>query len=70
VDPDHPSTPSDGPDLTILTKVESELADVERALGRLDEGSYGTCHVCGAAISDERLAEQPAVSLCRQHATE
>jgi RNA polymerase-binding transcription factor DksA len=69
VDPDHPSTPADGPDLRILTKVESELADVERALGRLDEGSYGTCQVCGAAISDEQLAEQPAVPLCRQHAT-
>jgi RNA polymerase-binding transcription factor DksA len=42
-------------DLSILEQVEAELADVEHALRRLDEGTYGTCEVCGKVIPDERL---------------
>ncbi len=68
MDPEHPSTPSEGPDLTILTRVEGELEDVEQALDRLDDGSYGTCKVCGGPIDDERLAAAPAASLCAEHA--
>lgn len=70
MDPEHPSTPPPAervPDLSILASVEGELADVERALQRLDEGTYGTCQVCGAAIDDERLAAAPAAAHCRAH---
>src|SRR5919106_3137749 len=31
------------------------LDDVERALVKLEDGTYGTCDACGAAISAERL---------------
>src|SRR3982751_469531 len=34
-------------DLSILEQVEAELADVEHALRRLDDGSYGTCEFDG-----------------------
>ncbi|MGH9139090.1 MAG: TraR/DksA C4-type zinc finger protein [Acidimicrobiales bacterium] len=54
-------------DFSILEQVEAELADVERALRRLDNGSYGTCEACGVAIGDERLAEQPATRFCIEH---
>lgn len=57
------------PDLSHLAGVEAELADVERALQRLDEGTYGTCKVCGGAIDDERLAAEPATAFCAEHAT-
>lgn len=70
VDPEHPSTPDPAEraaDLTILAKVESELADVERSLARLDEGTYGTCQACGAVIDDERLAAEPATAFCAEH---
>lgn len=56
-------------DFSILEQVEAELADVERALRRLDEGSYGTCEACGASIGDERLAAQPAARFCVAHQT-
>jgi DnaK suppressor protein len=54
-------------DLTILTTVETELAEVERALARLDDGTYGTCQVCGAAIDEGRLSAAPATSVCEAH---
>jgi RNA polymerase-binding transcription factor DksA len=57
-------------DLSILEQVEAELADVERALQRLDDGTYGTCEVCGKTIPDERLEALPATRLCLEHQAE
>jgi len=57
-------------DLSILEQVEAELADVEHALRRLDEGTYGTCEVCGKTIPDERLEAMPAARLCLEHQAE
>jgi RNA polymerase-binding transcription factor DksA len=54
-------------EFSILEQVEAELADVDRALGRLAEGSYGTCEACGHAIGDERLAALPAARFCVDH---
>ena len=42
-------------DLGILAQIETELSDVEAALERLENGSYGTCEVCGRPIEDARL---------------
>jgi len=57
-------------DLSILELVEAELADVEHALRRLDDGSYGTCEVCGKVIPDERLEAIPTARLCLEHQAE
>jgi RNA polymerase-binding transcription factor DksA len=57
-------------DLSILEQVEAELADVEHALRRLDEGTYGTCEVCGKVIPEERLEAMPAARLCLEHQAE
>lgn len=51
-------------DLSILEEVEAELADVDHALRRLDEGSYGTCEACGEQIADARLEAMPATRFC------
>ncbi len=51
-------------DLSIIEKVESELADVEYALRRLDEGTYGQCEACGKPIDEARLDAMPAARLC------
>ncbi|MBI3648481.1 MAG: TraR/DksA family transcriptional regulator [Actinobacteria bacterium] len=40
------------------------LVDVERALAKLDEGTYGVCDVCGAEIPAERLEARPWSVLC------
>jgi RNA polymerase-binding transcription factor DksA len=56
-------------DLTILEPIEAELADVEHALRRLDEGSYGRCETCGCPISDDRLEATPSTRFCPDHQT-
>ena len=57
-------------DFSILEQVEAELADVERALRRLDDGTYGRCEACGNAISDDRLEAMPAARFCIAHQAE
>ncbi len=57
-------------DLSILEQVEAELADVEHAIRRLEEGTYGTCEACGRPIDPERLEALPATRLCRDHQLE
>jgi RNA polymerase-binding transcription factor DksA len=44
--------------------VEGVLDQVDGALTRLDDGSYGRCETCGAIIADERLAETPTATTC------
>ncbi|MGH9164096.1 MAG: TraR/DksA family transcriptional regulator [Acidimicrobiales bacterium] len=51
-------------DLSILERVEAELDDVEHALRRLDDGTYGTCEACGRPIADDRLEAMPAARFC------
>jgi DnaK suppressor protein len=51
-------------DLGVLLSVESELAQLQRALGRLDAGSYGRCEVCGKPIAEGRLEAKPAARYC------
>ena len=41
-----------------------DLAEIQAALARLADGSYGTCQVCGARISPERLSARPAARTC------
>ena len=41
-----------------------QAEEVERALAKLDEGTYGECDACGAAIPDGRLEIHPWAVLC------
>lgn len=42
-----------------LDRIEADLAGVETALARLDDGTYWTCEVTGAEIPAGRLAADP-----------
>lgn len=57
-----------GVDLEINTSLavgaRADLRDVIDALHRLDEGRYGYCAHCGAAVESERLEILPQVRLC------
>ena len=54
-------------DVSALDAVEQELADVERALALLDDGTYGQCETCGQTVDDAVLARAPATRLCSDH---
>jgi RNA polymerase-binding protein DksA len=40
------------------------LEQIERALGRIDDGTYGICARCDKPIGEERLRARPWASLC------
>jgi RNA polymerase-binding transcription factor DksA len=57
-------------DLSILEQIEAELGDVEHALRRIDDGTYGTCEFDGKPIPEERLEALPAARFCVEHQAE
>jgi RNA polymerase-binding transcription factor DksA len=54
-------------ELSLQEDIAGRLEDVERALAKVGDGSYGTCEVCGAAIPEERLEALPAARYCLEH---
>ena len=51
-------------ELTVLAKEREALLQIERALGRIDDGSYGVCESCGNPIGKMRLMAFPRATLC------
>jgi len=51
-------------ELTVLRNERDKLAQIERALGRIDDGTYGVCESCGEAIGKMRLMAFPRATLC------
>lgn len=48
----------------LAASLAETLAEVERALAKLDAGTYGTCESCGSGIPEARLEAKPAARLC------
>jgi RNA polymerase-binding protein DksA len=44
--------------------VQQTIADIDAALRKIDEGSYGVCEVCGEPIGAQRLSAIPWARLC------
>jgi DnaK suppressor protein len=53
---------------TLAAQLRDQLADVERAIEKLDAGTYGRCEVCGQPIGEARLEVMPATRFCIEHA--
>jgi RNA polymerase-binding protein DksA len=51
-------------DYTLEENSEHVLADIDAALGRIDDGTYGICTNCGTPIPEERLEARPWATLC------
>jgi DnaK suppressor protein len=49
---------------SLLEQVETSLKEVDHALRRLADGTYGRCEVCGRPIGDDRLDARPATRYC------
>lgn len=44
--------------------LEKNLRDINNALKRIENGTYGTCKYCGKTINEKRLLARPAASAC------
>jgi RNA polymerase-binding protein DksA len=51
-------------DYTLEENSEHVLADIDAALKRIEEGTYGICTNCGEPIAVERLEALPWATLC------
>jgi DnaK suppressor protein len=51
-------------DIGVGDSLERVLARTERAVAKLDDGSYGLCDVCGHPIPSGRLRALPDAVLC------
>jgi len=50
--------------LAVEKRVKANLAEIEHALHKFEEGTYGLCDSCGQPIASARLEALPQASLC------
>ncbi len=51
-------------DLALSAQARAEVVEIDVALDKIDEGTYGTCDRCGKAIPKARLEVIPWAALC------
>jgi len=51
-------------DYTLEENAEHVLGDIDAALTRIQDGTYGTCTNCSKPIPEERLEARPWATLC------
>ena len=51
-------------DVGVADSLDSIEEQLERALAKIDEGTYGICDACGAEIPEGRLKIRPESTLC------
>ena len=51
-------------DVALRRKVDASLEEVERALAKLEDGTFGLCEACGGRIDRARLAVLPQAKYC------
>ena len=50
--------------LTLEKSIREQLASVEHALQKFEDGTYGLCDNCGKPIAPERLEALPQATMC------
>jgi DnaK suppressor protein len=48
----------------LVAQARAHLDDLDRAVARLDHGTYAVCEHCGSEIAAERLSARPATRTC------
>jgi RNA polymerase-binding transcription factor DksA len=57
-----------GESKALLNQLNEQLDEIDHALAKFDDGTYGQCEVCGQAIAEPRLEAMPATRFCIDHA--
>jgi len=50
--------------LALEKRVRDQLAEIEHALSKFEDGTYGLCDLCGQPIDPARLEALPQANLC------
>ena len=53
-------------DLTLSAQASAAVEDIDRAVAKMHDGTYGVCEQCYTTIPKERLRALPAAALCVQ----
>lgn len=56
-----------GNNTAITIDLEVRLAEVNKALEKINTGTYGICEVSGQPIEEDRLEANPAARTCKAH---
>jgi RNA polymerase-binding transcription factor DksA len=48
----------------LLREARVQRDELDAALARIDDGTYGVCATCGGRIADERLEALPGTKVC------
>src|SRR5579872_1067837 len=51
----------------IVKQLEARLLEVDAALEKIEQGTYGVCEIGGEKIEEERLKANPAARTCKAH---
>ncbi len=54
----------------LVSTLEPQHNAIVRALTKIEEGTFGTCEICGAEIEEKRLDANPASRTCIAHREE
>ncbi len=50
--------------LGLVESIKTILSDVDHAIGKIDDGTYGICSQCGKSIGPARLQYRPESNYC------
>jgi RNA polymerase-binding transcription factor DksA len=51
----------------VLDALETRFNNINRALQKIKDGTYGVCEIGGEQIEDDRLGANPAARTCKAH---
>jgi RNA polymerase-binding transcription factor DksA len=51
----------------LVHELEGRLMEIDIALDKISNGTFGTCEVCSKMIEEDRLQANPAAKTCKQH---
>jgi RNA polymerase-binding transcription factor DksA len=51
----------------LVATLERRWNDINRALAKIGNGTFGTCEVCATSIEADRLDANPAARTCKAH---
>lgn len=54
-------------DIALEEHTKLELKNINHALAKMEDGTYGQCEVCGQDIPAERLEALPTTTYCKEH---